>query len=216
MRLKLLRAIQTINIKQYKHSRKPKSEIKDIDFNRLLKSLDLTRFSEYRDYVILQLLLDTGMRIGETLALKIDDVDIEKKAIFIPSKITKGRKDRYVFFSNTMQQILRKWIDYQERYFNTDFLFITSRGSTLNLMNFEKNLNKYCVRARIEKITCHQIRNNFAKRFLLSGGDIFILSKILGHSSVTVTEQAYLDLDVTNEDIRKSYYKFSPLENMKR
>jgi integrase/recombinase XerD len=82
-------------------------------------------------------------------------------------------------------------------------------------MNFEKNLKKYCIRVKLnESITCHQIRNNFAKRFLLSGGDIFILSKILGHSSVTVTEQAYLD--VTTEDIQKSYLKFSPLENMRK
>ena len=58
------------------------------------------------------------------------------------------------------------------------------------------------------------LRNNFAKRFLLSGGDIFMLSRILGHSSVTVTEQAYLDVTMT--DIRKSYFKFSPLENMKK
>ena len=69
-------------------------------------------------------------------------------------------------------------------------------------MNFEKNLKSYCRRGRRdEDITCYQIRNNFAKRFLLSGEDIFVLSKILGHSSVTVTEQAYLG--VTNEDIRK-------------
>lgn len=81
-----------------------------------------------------------------------------------------------------MQQILRKWIDYQERYFNNDMLFVSSRGSTFNVMNFEKNLKNYCKRAILnEDITCHQIRNNFAKRFLLSGGgDIFILSKILG------------------------------------
>lgn len=213
--IKAIKSNPTINIKHYKHNRKPKNEIKDLDFNRLLKSLDLTRFSEYRDYVILQLLLDTGMRIGETLNLKTEDVDIEKKAIYIPAEISKGRKDRYVFFSITMQQILRKWIDYQERYFNTDMLFVSSRGSTFTVMNFEKNLKKYCKRARLdEDITCHQIRNNFAKRFLLSGGDIFVLSKILGHSSVTVTEQAYLD--VTNEDIRKSYHKFSPLDNMRK
>lgn len=203
------------NVKHYKHTRKPKSEIKDFDFNKLLKSLDLTRFSEYRDYVILQLLMDTGMRIGETLSLKIEDVLIDKKAIFIPADITKSRKDRYVFFSITMQTLLRKWMDYKERYYNTDMLFVSSRGSTFNLMNFEKNLKKYCIRSNLnECITCHQIRNNFAKRFLLNGGDIFVLSKILGHSSVTVTEQAYLD--VTNEDIRKSYFKFSPLENMKK
>lgn len=48
----------------------------------------------------------------------------------------------------------------------------------------------------------------------MSGGDIYTLSKLLGHSSVRVTEQAYLDL--TTSDIRKNYLKFSPLENMKK
>ncbi|EPB8159135.1 hypothetical protein ACSXEQ_12855 (plasmid) [Clostridium perfringens] len=56
-------------------------------------------------------------------------------------------------------------------------------------------------------------RNNFAKRFLMSGWDIYTLSKLLGHNSVRVTESAYLDLTTT--DIRKNYLKYSPLENMK-
>ena len=47
----------------------------------------------------------------------------------------------------------------------------------------------------------------------MNGGNIFTLSQILGHSSVTVTEQAYLDL--TNEDIRQSYQDFSPLAKMR-
>lgn len=211
----VIKSNPTVQIRAYKHSRKPKDEIKDVDFNRIIKSLDLTSYAEYRDYVILQLLMDTGMRIGETLNLKSDNVLIEKKAIFIPAEIAKGRKDRYVFFSTIMQGILKKWIDYKERYFDTEYVFTSSRGSNFNVMNFEKNLKKYCIRAKLDKsITCHQVRNNFAKRFLLSGGDIFILSKILGHSSVTVTEQAYLD--VTADDIRKSYQRFSPLENMNK
>ena len=70
-----------MQIRPYKHSRKTKSEIKDVDFNKLIKSLDLTSFAEYRDYVILQLLMDTGMRIGETLNLKMNDVLIDKKEL---------------------------------------------------------------------------------------------------------------------------------------
>lgn len=70
-----------MQIRPYKHSRKPKKEIKDVEFNKLIKSLDLTSFAEYRDYVILQLLMDTGMRIGETLNLKMDDVLIDKKEL---------------------------------------------------------------------------------------------------------------------------------------
>jgi len=59
------------------------------------------------------------MRISKTLNLKSDNVLIEKKAIFIPAEIAKERKDRCVFFSIIMQGILRKWIDYKERYFDT-------------------------------------------------------------------------------------------------
>lgn len=211
---KVIKNNPTVQIRAYKHSRKPKKEIKDADFNKLLKNLDLTSYAEYRDYVILQLLMDTGQRIGEALNLKTENVLVDKKAIFIPAEINKGRKDRYVFFSTIMQNILKKWIDYKERYFDSEYVFTSTRGSNFNVLNFEKNLKKYCIRAKIsENITCHQIRNNFAKRFLLSGGDIFILSKILGHSDVRVTQDAYLD--VTDEDIQKCYFKFSPLMNMK-
>lgn len=169
-------------IKAYKHSRKPKSEIKDIDFNRLIKSLDLTVYSEYRDYIVLHILIDTGMRIGETLSLKTENILLDKKAIFITAETAKGRKDRHVFFSTIMQTLLKRWLDYKERYFNTEYAFVSSRGSIFNFMNFEKNLKKYCIKSKLDQpITCHQIRNNFAKRFLLNGGDIFVLSKILGH-----------------------------------
>ena len=58
------------------------------------------------------------------------------------------------------------------------------------------------------------LRNNFAKRFLMQGGDIYTLSRILGHSSVKVTEEAYLDLDAN--DLRVNYQRYSPLANLKR
>lgn len=53
------------------------------------------------------------------------------------------------------------------------------------------------------------LRNNFAKRCLMNGMDIYTLSRILGHSSVAVTEQAYLDL--TDEDLGKRYQHYSPV-----
>ena len=53
------------------------------------------------------------------------------------------------------------------------------------------------------------LSNNFEKRFLMQGGDIYTLSRILGHSSVKVTEEAYLDLD--ENDLRQNYQRYSPL-----
>jgi integrase/recombinase XerD len=202
-------------IKQLKNNRIPKSQITTEEFNRLIRYLDTTKYYEFRDYVIIQIIMDTGMRIGETLGLKIEDIDIDHRAILIREEITKGRKDRYVFYSYSMSKLLRRWINYKDRYVESDLVFCTKRGTELAVSNFEKNFTKYVKRANINKpITAHVLRNNFGRRFLLAGGSIFELSKLLGHSSVTVTEQAYAD--VTVEDIRKNYQKFSPLENMKR
>ncbi len=204
-------------IKFLKVKRKMKDEITDEEFKRLVKAIDTTQFCEYRDYVIIQLIMDTGMRLTETLNLKYEDIDLDKRVILIPAEITKGKKDRYVFFSNTMSGILRKWYQYKDRYINTgDYIFVSKRsGNVLAASAFERNFRKYRKMARIEKdITPHGLRNNFAKRCLLSGMDIYTLSQILGHSSVSVTEEAYLDLTVS--DLRKNYQRFSPIENINK
>ena len=83
----------------------------------------------------------------------------------------------------------------------------------LQVANFEKNFGKYCQRARITKrVSPHTLRNNFAKRCLLAGMDIYTLSRILGHNSVEITEQAYLD--VKEHDLKKQYVRFSPVESI--
>lgn len=202
-------------IKNIKCKRNKKEEITSEEFNKIIKVLDLTLFSEYRDYVIIQLLADTGMRLGETLALKVSDIDLKNKTIFIDGEIAKGRRDRYVFFSDTMKKILQRWINYKDRYVENELLFVSNRNNEIINSNFEKLFKKYVKRAKIEKnITPHSLRNNFARRCLLNGMDIYMVSRILGHSDVRITQQAYMD--ITTEDIRKSYMKYSPLENMRR
>ena len=81
-------------------------------------------------------------------------------------------------------------------------------------LEFTCNFTVYGERINKPDIHPHMLRNNFAKRFLMSGGDIYTLSKILGHSSVQVTEQCYLDLKT--EDLRQKYQNYSPLLNLKQ
>jgi integrase/recombinase XerD len=200
------------NIKQFKNERKPKDFITDEQFAELLRHIDTTQFHENRDYVCIQLLLDTGMRISECLEIKVEDVDLNYRSILLPAENTKGKKDRYVYFSQIMQRELRRWLQYKDRYIESDLLFCTSKGSPVLMRTFKKKLMGYGKRIGVE-VTPHQLRNNFAKRFLMAGGSIYTLASILGHSSVKVTEQAYLDL--TDADIRKNYQQFSPLANPK-
>lgn len=200
-------------VKQLKVQRKAKEFIEDEQFVQLLKHMDTSKFPEYRDYIIIQFLFDTGMRLGECLSIQVRDLDINHRAIILLAENTKGKKDRYVYFSSDMQRELRRWIQHKDRYHDNDILFCTTKGGALTVSIFGKNFKKYCQRIGLNTAHPHQLRNNFANRFLMAGGDLFTLSKILGHSSVTVTEQAYLDL--TNEDIRQNYQKFSPLSNLK-
>lgn len=202
-------------IKPTRIPRKAKGYLNDKDFNNLLKSFDLSKFHEYRDYVITQLIFDTGMRIGECLMIKDEtDINFNERTIFLPADNTKGKKDRYVFFSIQMATELRRWLQYRDRYKESEFLFCTIKGSQLLERSFESNFTNYGERIGNKDISPHLIRNNFAKRFLMNGGDIYTLSKILGHSSVKVTEECYLDLQT--EDLRIQYQKHSPLMNLKR
>ncbi|MEE0726109.1 MAG: tyrosine-type recombinase/integrase, partial [Clostridium saudiense] len=204
------------DVKFIKEKRKIKDQITDDEYKKIIKAIDLTKFNEYRDYIVIQLIMDTGMRLSECLSLTIDDIDVVRKTVFLSAEVTKGKKDRYVFYSNHMSILLNRWIRYKDSIQPNDLLFPTQRTNGLvTPSNFERNFRGYLKRAKITKnITPHTLRNNFGRRFLLNGGDIFMLSKILGHSSVTVTEKAYLD--ITTEDIRKSYQRFSPLENMNK
>lgn len=110
---------------------------------------------------------------------------------------------------------MRRWLQFKDRYVDSDYVFPAKySGKNIQVSNFETNFKNYLRRAGLsETLTPHCLRNNFAKRCLMNGMDIYTLSKILGHSSVTVTEQAYLDL--TDEDIGRRYQNFSPMMTIK-
>ena len=201
-------------IKLLKQQRKPKEFLTDDEVKELMNTFDKMRYAECRDMMIAMVMLETGTRLGETLTITVDQVDIFEQTILLPSERTKGRKDRTVFFSQKMAKELRRWIRYKESECNTNYLFpVKETGYTLQVGNYERNFRNYMARTHINKhISPHTLRNNFAKRCLLSGMDIYTLSRILGHSSVKITEHAYLD--VTDEDLKKRYMRHSPLDRI--
>jgi len=201
-------------IKELKYERRAKEYMEDAEFKKLIGLLDKSYYSEHRDYMMILLMMDTGMRLGECSCLMVDDIDMKKRSIFLRAEITKGRKDRMVFFSDRTETALRRWMSFKERHAESVFLFpMKATGEHVTVSAFERNFRLYLKRASIKtQYTPHCLRNNFAKRCLMRGMDIYTLSKILGHSSVTVTEQAYLDL--TEEDLGKRYQYFSPVASM--
>ncbi len=201
-------------IRQLKVNRQAKEYISDEDFKRLTAALDKSYFSEHRDFAMIMLMLDSGMRLGECSCLTMDDIDLAHKQIMLKADITKGRKDRVVFFSSKTETVLRRWFQFKDRYVESAYLFpVKSSGGHIDVNCFETNFKHYLKRVGLkETITPHCLRNNYAKRCLMNGMDIYTLSRILGHSSVSVTEQAYLDL--TDEDLGRRYQHYSPIASM--
>ncbi len=201
-------------IRLLKVNRKARDFINDEDFKKLVSQLDKSYYPEHRDFAMIMLMIDTGMRLGECTTVLMTDLHLASHKICLRAETTKGRKDRVVFFSPKTETVLRRWIRFKDRYVESDYLFpIKAHGGHVNVSNFETNFKKYLRRAGLnDTLTPHCLRNNFAKRCLTNGMDIYTLSKILGHSSVKITEEAYLDL--TDDDLGKRYQHYSPVRNM--
>ena len=108
----LLRKNPMKKIQQLKNNRKAKDYISDEDFKRLISHLDKSYFSEHRDLAMIMLMIDTGMRLGECSELLVSDINLAKKTILLRAEITKGRKDRMVFFSSKTETVMRRWVQY--------------------------------------------------------------------------------------------------------
>jgi integrase/recombinase XerD len=197
------------NIKYLKKRKRKKEALTEKEIDILLKEFDTTKFHEYRDWLITRLLLTTGARVGETLSIKEQDVDFRNKAIIL--KDTKNKSERYAYLTHTIASDLKRWIKFKDLYLQTDLLFPTNRGTKLTIGSYETKLKKIAKKANIDNVFPHRLRATFAIQFLKNGGSIYVLSKLLGHSSIEVT-QVYLDL--TDKELQEQFLKYHPLKDL--
>lgn len=193
-----------------KPKRKQKRLLSREELKILFMNFDLTKYHEYRTYMQMKLILDTGLRATECCSISTADIDFRSRSILVLN--AKGGKERFVFFGTRIARELKRWIDYKERYLDSELIFPTNRGTELKVSNFERTVKIVGNRAGID-VTPHLLRNNFAKYYLIEGGgDFATLSRILGHSDVEVTMKAYLDF--TDKEVGKKYQKHSPVNNL--
>ena len=188
---------------------KIKESLNEDEVNSILKKFDNTTFHGYRDYMITRLLLTVGCRLGETLSIHVEDIDFKHRTILF--KDTKNKKERLGYLTNKLTYDLKKWIGYKERYLQTELLFPTNRGTKLQLSSYERALRNASIKANIDNVHPHRLRACFSMEFLKNGGSIYVLSKLLDHSSVEVTR---LYLNFTEKELRKEFLKYNPMQNM--
>lgn len=132
---------------------------------------------------LLSLIYSSGLRIGEALNLRINDIDSTRMLIFIRS--AKGKKDRYSILSEKILDLLRV---YYATYKPKDYLFEGQDGGKYTSTSAGKVLKKACKYANIKKsVTLHSLRHSFATHLLENGTDLRYIQELLGHSSPKTT-----------------------------
>lgn len=163
----------------------------------LLKKPNIKKcsFIEYQSWVITNFLFSTAVRQRSLTHIRVKDIDFDNGVVNV--KVTKNRKPLIVPFNKTMSSILREFLKYRQHKSDEDFLFCNVFGKQLNKSTSYHMLYEYNKRRGVETTGIHRYRHTFAKQWILSGGNVVSLSKILGHSSLQIT-QNYINLLVSD------------------
>jgi site-specific recombinase XerD len=177
----------------------------------LTASLDGTH-ERLRNFAIMMLLLDTGIRLDELVNLRISRVDF---AIGEMTILGKGRKERKVPIGTQVKKAL---IDYltKERLDEVnpqdeDRLFLNADGYHITHDTVEKLFQRIKKAAGSSKLHPHACHHTFSVRYLINGGDAFSLQKILGHTSLEMTRKF---VNLASGDVKEKHRKFSPMDNL--
>lgn len=202
---RIIRESPADRIKYLKKREKIKEAITNEELKRILAQFDVLTLHGHRDYIITKLLVSTGARIGETLSLTDDDIDWKNGLIIF--KDTKNKKEKIGYLTNRMSYELKRWISFREKYSQrpAEWLFPTSRGTQLQITAYGSSLRRASKKAGVQNVHPHRLRATFAIEFLKNGGSIYVLSKLLDHSSIEIT-QIYLNL--TEKDLRREFIKY--------
>lgn len=204
--------ITRLNIPLYKAEETVKETYSDLELSALLKKPDIRKatFAEYRDWVIINFLLNCGSRAATVRAIQIRDVDLDGGMVFY--RHTKNRKAQVIPLCSAMVAILREYLRHRGGE-AADYLFCTETGSQLTENGLRQSIARYNTRRGVQKTSIHLFRHTFARKYLINcGGDAFTLQKLLGHSTLAMTKHycAIFDADLT-----KNYDNFSPLAQLK-
>jgi integrase/recombinase XerD len=149
-----------------------------------------------RAHVLTLVALDTGLRISELLGLRWQDVDFDDQTLQV---LGKGGQRRTVPFTSECRKVLFRWQQREPRTAPHDLLFRTRNGTPLSRDNAARDLRELAQAAGVKgKISPHRLRHTFAQSFLRNGGNIYVLSRIMGHrAGVRVTEGYLRGLDTS-------------------
>ena len=166
------------------------------------KSLDL------RDRALLELLYASGIRVGELVAVDLEDVGFDERLVRVKGK---GKKERLAPFGRKAEASLRTYLrarpDLLKDKLGQNALFLNYKGGRLTSRSVERIVGRYIRRTTVNrKISPHSLRHSFASHLLSRGADLRVIQELLGHASLATTQKyTHLDLKRLLDVYKKSH-----------
>lgn len=178
------------------------------------KPKDDCPFTEYRSWVVINWVLATGNRISTVINVKIKDVDFEDNMINV--NIQKSKRKTRIPLQTKLRKILIEYIDEwlvdDNGEYISEYLFPSSyedySSYPISRNQMYKTIAAYNRQRGVFKSSFHLFRHTFAKNWIINGGDLYSLQRILGHSTLDmVTKYANL----YSEDLKPKVEDYSLL-----
>lgn len=203
--------ITPLNLRLYKAEETVKDTYTDAELKRLLKKPKVrsTTFCEYRNWVIVNLLLNSGCRAATIRSFLIKDVNLNNATITY--RHTKNKSIQIVPLCSEMVSVMREYLKVRNGESN-EVLFPNESGKSMTEAGLREAIRHYNRSRGVEKTSTHLFRHTFAERYLRNGGNPFNLQKILGHSTLDMTRHY---CKIYDADLIKGYDNFSPLSTLK-
>ena len=179
------------------------------EIERLFNAIDTSTPEGKRDRAMLELMYASGLRVGETSQLKMQNVDLNQRILRIKGK---GSKERIVPFYSYAGQLLKEYIN-QARPFlldglKSEFVFINHTHKALSPRGIQYLLDKYAMQSGLNKtVHPHMLRHSFATHLLDNGADLRIVQELLGHAHLSTTQ---IYTHVTVDRLKSAYLSAHP------
>lgn len=195
---------------QIKDKETVKESYTDEELVAILKRPDKkASFCEFRNWVIVNFLMNSGCRASTVRNIQNRDVDLDTKQIVF--RHNKNGKIQTVPLCSLMVSILREYMAVRKGK-PDDYLFCDQYGGMLSMNALRLAVARHNNSRGVEKTSTHLYRHTFARKYLVDcGGDAFMLQKLLGHSTLKMTKHYCTIYDA---DIAKNFDRFSPLAQM--
>lgn len=179
------------------------------EIQTLFDSIDTSTVLGRRNYLILEFLYGTGVRVGELVAIKLNDIDYFQDLVLIHGK---GSKDRYVPLHARLVEELTDYVlttrkDLLKKN-ESKHLFLNHRGAPISARGVRMIVHKILMDSGESlNLSPHTLRHTFATHLLNNGADLRSVQELLGHESLSSTQ---IYTKVSKEKLKDSYLKAHP------